>query len=173
MRSRPSGKQVRAERAHQFLMNGPIPIKDINDIILAFNQCFEGTLAHILQPHDTPIRYLATLNDGTLLCGSYNKTVRMDAMVMDGARVVTNNESSVYSMALLPDGKFALGSQDGEVSCGTMMCACVRLQSMSKRCALSLGCRMVTLHPALEMTLFVCGNEMDSAYARSLAILTG
>jgi len=117
--SRPSEKQVRAERAHNFLLYGPIPVSDINKIIRLYNQCFESILAHTLQPDDThaPVRSLATLTDGTLLCKSSIKLMHMDPMAQDRARTLINKEDvmqgSMQLMTLLPDGNFALVCSHG------------------------------------------------------------
>lgn len=117
--SRPSEKQVRAERAHNFLLDGPIPVNDINEIIRKYNQYFEGTLAHTLQPDHTnaPIRSLATLDDGTLLCKSSLALMHMDPMAHDRARILIKNEDvmqgSMQLLTLLPDDNFAFACSHG------------------------------------------------------------
>lgn len=135
-----SVKQVRAKRARNFLLHGPISVHDLNEIISAYNDCFEGTLAHTLRPVDDShsshaISSLGTLNDGTLLCGSFSKTVHMDPMAvsMERCRTLTNNESSMSAMSLLPDGKFALGFRGGEV-CVWEDDVCVRKLTAHDNC---------------------------------------
>ena len=126
--ARPFGKKMRAEQANNFL-RGLIPVDDINKVILAYNDCFEGTLARTLHPSNKDIRSLvaldprgyftsnalATLNDDTLICGSYTTTVHVDPLEGDRGRTLTNNDRPMQSMAVLPDGKLVLGFPSGEV----------------------------------------------------------
>jgi WD40 repeat protein len=119
MSASPSEDQVRAARVHSFLLNGPIPIQDINDIICTYIKYLEGVHVRTLHFDLGSIRALVTLNDGTL---AYASRQKQTILCVDPTKsrctqlVDTIGVGCVCTLAVLPDGTLACGSDVGKVT---------------------------------------------------------
>lgn len=120
MSASPSEYQVRAARVRSFLLNGPIPIQGINDIVCSYIKYLQGVHVRTLNLDLGSTRALAvTLNDGTLACASRQKQKIVCVEPTKGRctqLVETIGVGCVFTLAVLPDGTLACGSDAGKVT---------------------------------------------------------
>lgn len=108
-----SAKRMRAAQTRCFLDLGPLPIRGICDIVMAYNAGLEGVCRVSLRGHTSGVNALAVLPDGKLATGSCDRTVRVwDAA--SGACLLTllGHTFAVSGLAALPSGNLASCSDD-------------------------------------------------------------
>jgi WD40 repeat protein len=100
--------------ADDFLINGPLPISSLCDIVKSFGAGMQGTCTKVLRGHSDDVTALAVLKDRKLASGSADKTVRIWE---DGECVLTlkGHTKGVTSLAVLLNGNLASGSLDATV----------------------------------------------------------
>jgi len=109
-------KNRRTAMGFDFLENGPLPTRDVCDIVASFNRSFKGVSRLTLVGHTRVVTALAVLPDYKIASGSWDKTVRVwDAANGECLYTLYGHTDGVVKLAALSEGKLASGSYDGTV----------------------------------------------------------
>jgi WD40 repeat protein len=106
-------RPLKRMRMTKYLIEGPLPIKDLCDIISAYNAAFEGRFRRSLLVGLKCMTSLVELPDGKLVSSS-DDAVRVwhnDVCVRTLERQISFN----WALAVLPDGNLVSGSDDKRI----------------------------------------------------------
>ena len=114
-RAQSSRHSAKLTQLASFLVEGPLPLKDLCDIILEYGTEFEGR-----RLREIKFRWLidawVELYDGMIALGCSDSMVRvLDFENGECVQTLAGHTSDVFSLAVLLDGKLASGSGDNTV----------------------------------------------------------
>lgn len=98
-----SNKDARSALLKCWLVDGPLPIPDICNIIDMYYRQFEGTYLHKLEGHNGPVVALAVLRNGHIVSGSYDRTIRIwpNGAVI-GPRILVGHTERISAVTVMP-----------------------------------------------------------------------
>lgn len=108
-----ASRHLKRIRTTKYLIEGPLPIKDLCDIISAYSAVFEGRFRRSLLVGSKCMTSLVELPDGKLVStsGDAVRVWRNDVCVRTLAQQISLN----WALAVLPDGKLVSGSDDKRI----------------------------------------------------------
>jgi WD40 repeat protein len=113
------GIKNRVQLTQAWLLEGPLHIPDLCDIVKAFGMEFEGRCIKILEGHKTPVTFLTAHSDGRLTSADNNsvRTWDQDGICIRKIDYLDENIcDNIWSLCVTSDGILFLGHADSTVS---------------------------------------------------------